>query len=265
MDLELEGNVALTTGSSSGLGFASTKALVREGVNVVINGRGSDQLQSAAAELREEAPPDTRVHPVAGNLKDEADIDALVEETLSEFGQLDHLVTSAGGPPSGPFLETDDSDWQNAFELLVMSVVRLTRKTADPLQADDGGTIVNITSRSVKEAIEGLVLSNSVRMSVIGLEKTLSKELAPEVRANAVLPGPHETSRITELVEQAVERGEYDSYEEGLAARSEPIPLNTLGDPDKLGNTVAFLSSPKSGHITGQSIVIDGGAGSANL
>lgn len=265
MDLEIDGNVALTTGSSSGLGFASATALVREGVNVVINGRDSDQLQAAAEDLRDEAAEGARVHPVAADLTDEAAIDALVEETLSEFGRLDHLVTSAGGPPSGPFMETDDADWQHAFELLVMSVVRLTRKTAEPLQAGDGGTIVNITSRSVKEAIDGLVLSNSVRMSVIGLEKTLSKELAPDVRANAVLPGPHETSRIEELVNQAVERGEYESYEEGLAARSESIPLGSLGDPIDLGNTVAFLSSAKSGHITGQSLVIDGGAGSANL
>ena len=124
---------------------------------------------------------------------------------------------------------------------------------------------MNVTSRSVKEAIDGLVLSNSVRMSVIGLEKTLSTELAPDVRANAVLPGPHETSRIEELVEQAVDRGEYDSYEEGLADWGEGVPLERIGDPMELGNTVAFLSSPKSGYITGQSIVIDGGAGSSNL
>jgi 3-oxoacyl-[acyl-carrier protein] reductase len=112
---------------------------------------------------------------------------------------------------------------------------------------------------------DGLVLSNSVRMSVIGLEKTLSKELAPDVRANAVLPGPHETSRIEDLVNQAVERGEYDSYEEGLAAWGEGIPVERIGDPMELGNTAAFLSSPKSGYINGQSIVLDGGAGSANL
>ncbi|GAB6880369.1 SDR family oxidoreductase [Halorubrum gandharaense] len=264
MDLNIDGNVALTTASSSGLGFASAQALVREGVNVVINGRDEDRLAEAKADLEAEAAGDARVVAVQGDLTVEEDIDELVETTLDEFGRLDHLVTSAGGPPSGPFMETDDEDWEHAYELLVMSVVRLTRKCAEPLQEGDGGTIVNITSRSVKEAIDGLVLSNAVRMSVIGLEKTLSKELAPDVRANAVLPGPHETSRIENLVDAAVERGEYDSYEEGLADWANN-PLDRIGDPEELGNTVAFISSPKGGFINGQSIVLDGGAGNANL
>ncbi|MFC5134191.1 MULTISPECIES: SDR family oxidoreductase [Haloferacaceae] len=265
MDLDIDGNVALTTASSDGLGNAAATALAREGANVVINGRDEDRLEAAAEELREEAAGDARVHPVQGDLTDEDDVVGLVDETLEEFGRLDHLVTSAGGPPSGPFLETDEEDWYHAYDLLVMSVVRLCREAADPLQEGDGGTIVNVTSRSVKEAIDGLVLSNSVRMSVIGLEKTLSKELAPDVRANAVLPGPHETSRIEDLVTQAVERGEYDTYEEGLAAWGEGIPVERIGDPMELGNTVAFLSSPKAGYINGQSVVLDGGAGNANL
>ncbi|WP_280536206.1 SDR family oxidoreductase [Halopenitus sp. POP-27] len=265
MDLEIADNSALVTASSRGLGNASATALVREGVNVAINGRNVDALEEAAAELREEAAGDTRVLPIQGNLTDENDIETLVETTVDEFGGLDHLVTSAGGPPSGPFLETDDEDWYEAYDLLVMSVVRLVREAADPLQADGGGTIVNITSRSVKEAIDSLVLSNSVRMSVIGLEKTVSKELAPEVRANAVLPSAHETSRIEDLIEQGVERGEYESYEQGLAERGSSNPLGRIGDPMELGNTVAFLSSPKAGYINGQAIPIDGGAGKSNL
>ncbi len=116
----------------------------------------------------------------------------------------------------------------------------------------------------MKEAIQELVLSDSVRMSVIGLEKTLSQELAPEVRANAVLPGAHETVRIENLIEQAIERGDYDSYEEGLAERGQN-PLGRIGDPMELGNTVAFLSSPKSGFITGETVTIDGGAGASNI
>ncbi|MEM4780643.1 MAG: SDR family oxidoreductase, partial [Halalkalicoccus sp.] len=187
-----------------------------------------------------------------------------VDTPVSEFGGLDHLVTSAGGPPSGPFLGTEEEDWYHAYDLLVMSVVRLVKEAAPHLQ-EGGGTIVTITSRSVKEAIDSLVLSNSVRMSVIGLEKTLSQELAPEVRANAVLPGPHETARIRELVDQAVERGDYDSYEEGLADWSDGIPLERIGDPIELGDTVAFLSSPLSGFVNGVAVPIDGGAGASNL
>jgi 3-oxoacyl-[acyl-carrier protein] reductase len=262
MDLELAGDAVLVTASSSGLGKASATALAREGANVVINGRDEDRLAEARAEI--EAVATGEVVTQQGDLTDAEDIEAMVQRTVEEFGGLDHLVTSAGGPPSGAFLETTDEDWYQAFDLLVMSVVRLVRE-AEPHLTEGGGTIVNITSRSVKEAIDSLVLSNSVRMSVIGLEKTLSKELAPEVRVNAVLPGSHETSRIENLVEAAVERGEFDSYEEGMQARGESVPIGRIGDPMELGDTVAYLCSPRAGNINGQAIVIDGGSGSANL
>ncbi|WP_276247439.1 SDR family oxidoreductase [Haladaptatus sp. YSMS36] len=263
MDLQISGNSALVTASSSGLGKASAKALAREGANVVMNGRSQESLDEAVEEVREVATGE--VVGVTADLTEPDDIENLVQSTVDEFGGLDHLVTSAGGPPSGPFLETTDEDWYDAFDLLVMSVVRLVREAADPLAAGDGGTIVNITSRSVKEAIPSLVLSNSVRMSVIGLEKTLSTELAPDVRVNAVLPGPHETRRIRELIEQGVDRGEYDSYEEGLAARGESNPLTRIGKPMELGDTVAYLSSPLSGYINGTALPIDGGLGNSNL
>ncbi|SDR03151.1 SDR family oxidoreductase [Natronobacterium texcoconense] len=262
MDLQIDGNAALVTASSSGLGKASAKALAREGVNVVVNGRDEDRLEDAKAEIEDVATG--KVVTQQGDLTDEDDVERLVETTVDEFGGLDHLVTSAGGPPSGPFLETDDEDWYEAYDLLVMSVVRLAREAEPYLKESDHGTIVNITSRSVKEAIDSLVLSNSVRMSVIGLEKTLSKEFAPDVRTNAVLPGPHETARIENLVEQAVERGDYDSYEEGLDDWA-GNPLERVGDPMELGNTVAFLSSPASGFINGESVLIDGGSTGANL
>lgn len=262
MDLQIDGNAALVTASSSGLGKASAKALAREGANVVINGRDEEQLEEAREEIEAEATGEVVAQP--GDLTDPEDIEALVETTVDEFGGIDHLVTSAGGPPSGPFMETEEDDWYHAYDLLVMSVVRLVKEAAPHLQ-DGGGTIVTITSRSVKEAIDSLVLSNSVRMSVIGLEKTLSQELAPEVRANAVLPGPHETARIRELVGQAVDRGDFDTYEEGLADWSDGIPVERIGDPIELGDTVAYLSSPKSGFINGVSVPIDGGAGASNL
>ncbi len=262
MDLQLSGNAALVTASSSGLGKASATALAREGVDVVINGRDEDRLAEARSEIESVAAGEVVAQP--GDLTDPADVETLVETTVAEFGGLDHLVTSAGGPPSGSFLDTDDEDWQAAYDLLVMSVVRLARAAEPHLREGDGGTIVNITSRSVKEALDSLVLSNSVRMGVIGLEKTLSKEFAPDIRANAVLPGPHETARIRELVTDGVERGEYDSYEEGLDDWA-GNPLDRIGDPMELGDTVAFLSSPKSGFINGTALPVDGGATGANL
>ncbi len=261
MDLQIDGNVALVTASSSGLGKASAKALAREGANVVINGRDEDQLAAAKAEI--EAVGSGSVIAESADLTDPEAVERLVDRTVEAFGGLDHLVTSAGGPPSGAFLDTDDEDWYAAYDLLVMSVVRLVRAAEPHLRAGEG-TIVNITSRSVKEALDDLVLSNSVRMGVIGLEKTLSRELAPEIRANAVLPGPHETQRIESLINQALERGEYESYEEGLDSWA-GNPLERIGDPIELGNTVAFLSSPTSAFINGTAITIDGGATGANL
>jgi len=260
---DLAGNIALVTASSSGLGKASAEVFADSDANVVVNGRDTDQLEETIDELR--AQGNGEVIGVSGDLTEASDISELVEDTVSEFGGIDHLVTSAGGPPSGQFLELTDDDWQEAFDLLVMSVVRLVRESAPHLRQSEAGTIVNITSRSVKEAIPSLVLSNSVRMSVIGLEKTLSKELAPEIRANAVLPGPHETSRIENLIEAGVERGEYDDYEDGLATRGEGNPLGRIGDPRELGELVAFLSSERSSYLNGVAITVDGGGSASNL
>jgi NAD(P)-dependent dehydrogenase (short-subunit alcohol dehydrogenase family) len=264
MELGIEGNAALVTASSSGLGKASAKALASEGAKVVVNGRDADRLEESVEDVREAAADGTEVVGVQADISKKDDVERLVERTVEEFGGIDHLVTSAGGPPSGPFLETTDEDWYEAFDLLVMSVVRAVRE-AEPHLRDGGGTVVNITSRSVKEAIDSLVLSNSVRMSVIGLEKTLSKELAPEVRANAVLPGAHETSRIKELVEQGVERGEYDDYEEGIDEWSDGIPLGRVGKPAELGDVVAFLSSERASYLNGVAVPVDGGSGASNL
>ncbi len=262
MDLGLDGDAALVTASSSGLGRASARALAESGANVVVNGRDEKRLAETVADLADAG--DGRVVGQAGDIGVADDVEALVERAVEEFGGLDHLVTSAGGPPSGAFLDTTDEDWYAAYDLLVMSVVRAVRAGAPHLR-DGGGTICTITSRSVKEAIPSLVLSNSVRMAVIGLGKTLSRELSPEVRTNSVLPGPHETSRIRNLIEAGVERGEYDSYEAGLAARGEANPMGRIGDPMELGETVAFLCSPAASYLNGVAIPIEGGQNSSNL
>jgi 3-oxoacyl-[acyl-carrier protein] reductase len=263
MDLDIEGNAALVLASSSGLGKASATALAREGVDVAINGRDEERLAAAAEEVRETATGEVR--PLTGDLTDREDVEGVVERTVDEFGRLDHLVVSSGGPTRLRFRGTTDEDWYDAYDLLVMSVVRAVREAVPHLREDGGGTVVNITSRVVKEASPSNVLSSSVRMAVIGLEKTLSEELAPEVRCNAVLPGAHRTPRITDGAEAAVERGEFDSLEDALAERAEGIPLERIGDPMELGDTVAFLSSPRSGFINGQAVVVDGGSVASNL
>ena len=256
MDLRLDGNAALVTASSSGLGFASAASLAAEGANVVICGRTPARLEEAEASLAE-APGE--VLAVEADVTDREDVAALVEATVEEFGGLDHVVTSAGGVPPGTFDETTDDQWRDAFDTLVMSAVWTLREARPHLIDSDAGTVTCITSTSVREAIDGLVLSNAVRRTVVGLVKTIAREWAPAVRANAVLPGAHETARIEELVEDALDRGEYDSYEEGVGDWASDIPLDRIGDPQELGDVVAFLSSERASFVNGAALPVDGG------
>ncbi|MFA9502120.1 SDR family oxidoreductase [Natrinema thermotolerans] len=257
MDFDLDGNSALVTASSSGLGFASAQALAEEGANVAICGRDAERLDAAREDL--EAAGTGDVLAVQTDLTDPDDVSRLVGETVDAFGGLDHLVTSSGGPPSTTFRETDEQDWYQAYDLLVMSVVWTLEEAYEPLLESEYGSITCITSRTVREVADGLLLSNSVRRGVIGLVKTISREFAPEIRANAVLPGTIETPRIEELIEAGVERGTYDDYEEGLAAMADDIPADRIGDPRELGDVVAFLSSPRASFVNGAEVPIDGG------
>ena len=141
-----------------------------------------------------------------------------------------------------------------------MSAVWTLREAHPHLGESDAGSVVAITSRSVREAIDGLVLSNAVRRAVIGLVKTVSREFAPAVRANAVLPGAHETARIENLIDRAVERGEYPDYEAGYEDWASDVPLGRVGDPEELGDVVAFLASPRASYVTGAALAVDGGS-----
>lgn len=258
MDLELDGNAALCTAASSGLGLASALALAREGANVAVCGRTPERLESAADDLA--AAGDGDVLAVEADLTDRDEVEALVDETVATFGGLDHLVTSAGGPPSGAFADVDDEDWYATFDGLVMSAVWATRFARPHLADSDAGTIVAITSRSAVEVLDDLVLSNAVRRAVLGLVQTQAREFAPEIRVNAVLPGAHETARMEELISDDVDRGEYDSYEEGRAAREGGIPMGRMGQPEELGDVVAFLSSARASYVTGTMLPLDGGS-----
>lgn len=258
MDLGIAGDAALVLAGTGGLGLASAEALAEAGVDVAVCGRDEDRLERA--EDRLSTAGSGAVLGVSADITDPDDVEEFVGRTVDEFGRLDHVVTSAGGPPPGSFLETDDAAWYDAYDLLVMSVVRTIRAAHPTLVADGGGTIVTITSRTVKEVLDGLVLSNAVRRAVLGLTKTLSEELAPEIRANTVLPGTHETSRIEEVIEDGIDRGEYADYEAGLADWTEGIPLERVGEPRELGDTVAWLSSTRSSYINGAAVPVDGGS-----
>lgn len=264
MDFGIKNNTAIVTAAGSGLGKATAKVFAREGVNLVLNDLNEENLAEAANEI-EEIATGGDVVPVQGDLTERDDITELVDTAVEEFGEIDHLVTSSGGPSAGPFMEMEDDDWNFAHELLLMSVVRLCREAYPHLKEGDGGTIVNSTSRSVKESIDGLVLSNAVRSGVAGLSKTLSMEFAPDVRTNIVMPGPTETQRMIDLIESGIERGEYDSYEEGRKAKADGISLERVGDPQEFGEFVAFLSSPRASYVNGAAIPIDGGAMASNV
>jgi NAD(P)-dependent dehydrogenase (short-subunit alcohol dehydrogenase family) len=258
MDLELDGNAALCTAASSGLGLASATALAREGADVAVCGRTEAHLDDAREQLRAAGTGD--VLAVEADITDPDHVAAFVEETAETFGGLDHVVTSAGGPPSGPFLDQTDRDWYGAYDMLVMSAVWTLREAHPHLVDSEDGSVVAITSRSVREVIDDLVLSNAVRRTVIGLIKTVAREFAPAVRANAVLPGAHETGRIEDLIQAAVERGEYPDYEAGYEDWAADVPMGRIGDPGELGDVVAFLASPRASYVTGTAVPVDGGS-----
>ncbi|ELZ94978.1 glucose dehydrogenase / 3-oxoacyl-[acyl-carrier protein] reductase [Haloferax mucosum ATCC BAA-1512] len=256
MDLGIDGDTVVVTASSAGLGRASAEALADEGANVVICGRDPERLADAEAELADLAGD---VLGVETDITSKADIDALVEAAVEAFGGIDHVVTSAGGVPPGGFADTTEEAWYGAFDMLVMSAVWTVEAARPYLEASDAGTITCITSTTVNEVADDLILSNAVRRGVIGLVKSLSRELAPSVRVNAVLPAAHETSRIEELVEASVERGDHDTYEAGLQSWADDIPLGRIGGPRELGDVVAFLASDRASFVTGACIPVDGG------
>lgn len=260
MDLGVDGRSAIVTASSSGLGKASAEALAAEGANVTINGRDEARLEAAAEEIRQRAEGDVITH--AGDITDPSVVSAIVDRTVAEFGGLDHLVANVGGPTPMTALEPTDADWEAAFELLVLSAVRLVRAAADHLRADGGGSIVTIASMAAKEPRTANVLSGSIRSSVINFQKILSQELAPAVRSNTVLPGYHDTPRIREYIERVVDQGKFPdraAAERGLTAE---VPLERMGRPEEFGATVAFLCSDCSGYLNGVAIPVDGGRGS---
>lgn len=258
MDLELDGSAALCTAASSGLGLASAEALAREGADVAVCGTTPAHLDDARETLRAAGTGD--VIAVEADITDPDQVAAFVADAADRFDGLDHVVTNAGGPPSGPFTDTADRDWYQAYDLLVMSAVWTMREASPYLRESDAGSITAITSRSVREVIDDLVLSNAIRRTVIGLVKTVSREFAPAVRTNAVLPGPHETARIETLIRAAIDRGDVPDYEAGYAEWAEDVPLDRIGDPAELGDVVAFLASPRASFVNGAALAVDGGS-----
>lgn len=257
MELGLTGDSVIVTASTSGLGLATAQAFADEGADVAVCGRTEKRLERARRDLGDRGTG--AVLAMEADITDPDAVTALVEAAADRFGSVDHLVTSAGGVPSGPFLEMSDDDWYQAYELLVMSHVWAVKTAYPHLDQSPAGTVTAITSTSVAEAIDGLVLSNAVRRAVIGSIKTIAREFAPSIRANAVLPGPHETARLESLIEQAVARGEHSSAAAARDGWAADVPLDRLGEPRELGDTVAFLASRRASFVTGTAVPVDGG------
>jgi len=257
MDLGLKDRVALVAASSRGLGKACALELAREGARVVICARDGARLGTAAGEIR--AATGAEVLPIETDLTDPGQIQNLVEETLRRLGRIDVLVTNNGGPPAGFFGDFEDGAWQQAHELTLMSAVRLIRAVLPAMRAQAWGRIVNITSVSVKQPIDNLLLSNVYRPGVIGLAKTLSAQLAAEgITVNNVAPGYTRTDRVLELA-QARAADEGKGVEEVLAETTVSYPMGRMGEPEELAALVAFLASERAAYITGVTVQVDGG------
>jgi 3-oxoacyl-[acyl-carrier protein] reductase len=258
MDLGLQEKVALVLAASKGLGRASASVLAHEGAAVTIGARHADILQQAALDI--EKSSGSRVLAVPCDVTHPEDLEAIVTATIQEFGRLDILVNNAGGPPPGYFEHFDDSAWQKAFELNLLSAVRLIRLALPHMRRAGEGRIINIVSTSVKQPIDGLLLSNAIRPGVIGLAKSLSIELAPDnITVNNVCPGRILTDRILEGLNVREQLARGTSLEDVISGQAKDIPMGRLGKPEELGALVAFLASSQASYITGTTIPVDGG------
>jgi 3-oxoacyl-[acyl-carrier protein] reductase len=189
----------------------------------------------------------------------ESEVRSLVSQTIERFGRLDILVNNAGGPPVGDFTQHDDAAWYRAFETNLLSGVRLVREALPGLKESGRGRIINITSTSVRQPIEGLLLSNSIRSGVIGMAKTLATEFAPfGITVNNIAPGRIDTGRVRSL-DMSRANAQGISEEEARAAMVAQIPLGRYGEPEEVANLAVFLASDKAAYITGTTIQVDGG------
>jgi 3-oxoacyl-[acyl-carrier protein] reductase len=257
MDLGLKGKVAMVAGASRGLGFAVARGLAAEGATVSIASRSEESIERAAARIEKETG--SRAIAFALDVKSADSISAWHARTVNELGGVDLLYVNAGGPPAGPALSFDDAAWTGAFELLVLSAVRMVRLAVPSMKARGGGAIVVATSSAVKEPIPNLALSNVVRASVGAMSKTLANELAGDrIRVNHLMPGRISTDRIIEL-DTIRGKATGASADEVRASYSKTIPMGRYGEPAEFANAAVFLFSDAARYITGASLQVDGG------
>jgi 3-oxoacyl-[acyl-carrier protein] reductase len=255
MDLGLRGKVALVSGGSAGLGRAAAGVLAHEGASIALFARDSSRADVAATEIRDDSG--AHVVPMVADVTSLTDCERVVSETTRLFGRVDVLVTSMGGPPYGGAADRSDEEWQRAWELVTLSVIRLCRAAAAAMMC--GGSIVNITTPGVHQVIPGTALSTVARSATTAFTKYLATELAPRgIRVNNVLPGWIDTRRVTDLTNaEAAARG--IPAEELHRRQTAEIPLGRYGTAAEVAHAIVFLASPRSSYITGTNLRVDGG------
>jgi 3-oxoacyl-[acyl-carrier protein] reductase len=256
VELNLENKIALVVASSQGLGKAIATQLVKEGTNVMLTGRNEEKLAAVQKEL--EALGKGKAAYFAADITKIKDIQTLVQKTREKFGEIDILVNNGGGPPGGAFEQLSDEAWQQAFELNLLSYIRMIREVLPDLKKG-GGKIVNIASSSIKQPIPGLILSNTFRLGIVGLTKTLAEELAPyHILINTVAPGRIATDRVAFLDQMKAQKT--GVTRDQIAEESQKtIPLKRYGTPEEFANVVTFLLSDANTYMTGSSLLVDGG------
>lgn len=257
MDLKIKNAVAIIAGSSRGLGFAIARLLAMEGARIVINGRDGAALATSEKKIREETG--SEVLALQGDVSQPSFPQEMISKTIERYSQLDFLVTNAGGPPAGPFTSFDDKAWMNAIELCFMSHVRLIREALPYLEKSPIASVLTITSSSVKQPIDNLILSTSTRSATTALTKSLALELGGKgIRFNSILPAWTETERVKQLMQKRADLKQTtaDIEKNSLAKES---ALGRLGQPEELANAAVFLLSPAASFITGTMLLVDGG------
>lgn len=257
MDLNLKGKVILVAAASKGLGYGIAKALAKEGAIVSIASRTAADVEAAATRLREETG--SNVLWFTCDMSSAESIKQWVDATRLHAGNIYGVVVNAGGPPAGKFEQFDDTAWQKAFELTLMSAVRLIREVLPDMKSTRSGSVLTVTSSAIKEPIDNLLLSNVLRSGVVGLVKSLASELGSyNIRVNNIAPGRIDTDRITAL-DNLIAAQNDQTVIDVKAQQSATIPLQRYGTIDEFGNAGAFLLSPAASYLSGVTLLVDGG------
>lgn len=257
MDLGLKAKVAAVAGASRGIGRAIATTLAREHATLSLCARDQEQLEDSADKICQVSQ--NNVYTIALDLNQADSATRFIDYTVKQAGKLDILITNTGGPPAGQFMNFNDDDWKNAGEQLLFSSMRLIRAAIPHMKKQGGGRIINITSISVKQPIAELILSTSYRAAIIGMAKTLAKELAADnILVNNICPGKISTDRLASLDQLTAERKAISIENVRMDAQRQ-IPLGRYGQPEEIASLVAFLASSQASYITGTTIQCDGG------